>query len=85
MTTVYNAAHNYTENCACQCGSSSCANMVFNAYAALCAVCAFLLALMAIIINGAIISVIIRVAIISIIIIAIIDKSRICAREVYLS
>lgn len=84
MTTVYSAAHNYTENCAYQCGSSSCANNVMSAYAALCAVCAFLLVLMAII-NGAIISVIIRVAVISIIIIAIIDKSRICAREVYLS
>ncbi|MBQ8603459.1 MAG: hypothetical protein IJ410_01260 [Oscillospiraceae bacterium] len=82
MTYAYTTAgYNYAD-CAYQCGSSSCADNVINACAALGAVCAFLLALMAVIINiGAIISVIISVAIISIII----RNNTICAKEVYLS
>lgn len=82
MTSAYFTADNYTGNCAYQCGGSSCANNVLTAYAALFAVCAFILALMAIIINsGAIISVIINIAIIGIIIIRC-QSSR--ARELYL-
>ena len=82
MTAMFNATHNYTENCANQCGSSSRADNAMTVHAGLGAVCAFILALMAIIINsGAIISVIINIAIIGIIIIRC-QSSR--ARELYL-
>ena len=61
--------NNAAENCTAMCGNSSCEKISDCAYAAFGAVCAFLLALMAVIIDsGAIISVIICVAIISIII-----------------
>lgn len=73
-----------TENCAYQCGNSSCVNISYVAYAVLCAVCAFILSLNAIINSGAIISVIICVAII-IAIIGIIGHNRIGTREVYIS
>ena len=86
MTTMFNATHNYTENCAYQCGSSSCANMAIDVHAALFAVCTFVFALISVIICGAIIGVIISVAIISIIdIIRIMNYNRICAQEVFLS
>lgn len=79
--------YNYnTADCAYQCGNSSCVKNLYVAYAALCAVCAFLLALNAIIINSdAIISVIICVAIIIAIIGIIIWNNSIRARDVYLS
>jgi len=69
-----------------QSGCSSCANMnmLSDVHAAFGAVCAFLLALMAIIIDGAIISVIISVAII-INVIIITSHNRKGAREVYIS
>ena len=77
---------NNAENCAHQCGSFSFAkmNMCNNVHADLCAVCAFLLALIAIIIDGAIISVIISVAII-INVIIIKSHNSTGAREVYLT
>ena len=84
MTTMFNATHNYTENCAYQCGSSSCVNNAVDVHAAIGAVCAFLLALTSIIMGGAIISVIISIAIIAIII-RIIRDNRIDAKEVCLS
>ncbi len=68
-----------TAGCAYQCGNSSCVKKFCVAYAALCAVCAFILALNVIISRGAIISVIICIAIIGII------GNNIRAREVYLS
>ena len=77
MTAMFNATHNYTENCANQCGSSSCADNAMTVHAGLGAVCAFIFALTSIINNGAIISVIISIAIISIIDIIIRDKSAI--------
>ena len=82
MTAMYNATHNYTENCANQCGSSSCADNAMTVHAGLGAVCAFIFALTSIINNGAIISVIISIAIISIIDIIIRDKSAI-PQDVY--
>ena len=82
MTAMYNATHNYTENCANQCGSSSCADNAMTVHADLGAVCAFIFVLTSIINNGAIISVIISIAIISIIDIIIRDKSAI-PQDVY--
>ena len=82
MTAMFNATHNYTENCANQCGSSSCADNAMTVHAGLGAVCAFIFALTSIINNGAIISVIISIAIISIIDIIIRDKSAI-PQDVY--
>ena len=83
MTAMFNATHNYTENCANQCSSSSCADNAMTVHAGLGAVCAFIFALTSIIINNdAIISVIISIAIISIIGIIIRDKSAI-PQDVY--
>lgn len=75
--------YNYNNACGCtsQCGSYSCEKMYNSAYTAFGAVCAFLLALLAIIISGAVVSVIICAAIISVIIIS---RFRPEPKEVYL-
>ena len=83
MTQVNYANPNTCDNCTAMYGESFCMNMSYDAYTALGAVCAFLLALMAIIINGAIISVIICVAII--INVIIICRNKLTARRVYQS
>jgi hypothetical protein len=77
---------NTAENRPHQCGCFSCAklNMSDNVHAVLGTVCAFLLALVAIITDGAIISVIISVAII-INVIIIKSHNRTGAREVYIA
>lgn len=82
MTQCGYCFNNNTENCTEMYGKSFCENISCTAYAALSAVCAFLLALMAVIISGAIISVIICIAIIGVIIIC---RHSITAREVYQS
>ena len=76
-----NTADSYT----CECSNSSCANLnILNyVHADFGTVCAFLLALVAIITGGAIISVIISVAIICIINVIIRSHNRTGAREVY--
>jgi len=84
MTATAYCTNNAAYNCTEQCGSSSCEKMYNPVHAAFSAVCTFLLALMAVIINGAIISVIICVAIICIINVIIIRRQN-RAREVLLT
>lgn len=85
MTATAYCTNHAAYNCTAQCGNSSCEKMYNSVHAAFGAVCAFLLALMAVIIDGAIISVIICVAVICVINVIIITDKSIRAREVYLS